>query len=105
MIEFIFIIFGVLWVSLYYIENAGTEHSQILRYVWLVHVCRPILFFSGIGLFIIFIGTDWQSPFWELIAGLIFILIGIFFGVQSVLHRKEIEEKIKKDDISSGVEE
>ncbi len=35
----------------------------------------------------------------------IFILIGIFFGVQSVLHRKEIEEKIKKGDISSGVEE
>jgi hypothetical protein len=61
------------------------------RYAWLAYGARPMLFFGKLGLFLIFVGTDWQNPCWERTAGLICVLIRIGLFGKAVFYRKKIQ--------------
>lgn len=105
MMELLVGLFCVLWVSLYYVESSARKGRLQVRYGWLAYSCRPIIFFCGVGLFVILVGTDWKSRFWELIAGLLLISIAVVLTVRSLLRRKEIEAKFKRKQIEpTGVE-
>ena len=105
MTEIIIVIFGLLWVSLFFIEQASYTNSRMSKYGWLAYAFRPILFFAGIGLYVIFSGTDWNSPLWEMVAGIICILLGLLLGIRVILNREEYARKLKDSKIKpSGVE-
>ena len=89
---------------MYYIEKFARDGKLKVYYGWLAYSFRPILFFCALGLLIIFIGTDWKSPFWELIAGLALILIGIVLSVRSLRKRKDIKDKFRAGEIEPGGE-
>jgi len=99
MFELTVILICILWISLYYIESAARKGKLEIHYGWLAYSCRPIVFFGILGLFIIFVGTDWRSPFWEMIAGLSFICVGVAIGIRSLLRRKEIEARFRHEQI------
>ena len=77
--EFIVAIVIVIWISAYYILKFAREGKIKVYYGWLAYSLRPILFSFALGFFLIFGGTDWKSPFWELIAGLL-IVLGCQYG-------------------------
>ncbi|MBN1473525.1 MAG: hypothetical protein JW914_02815 [Syntrophaceae bacterium] len=104
MMEFIVALIIGLVIVFYFIEKYACEGKMPLYYAWLAYSFRPILIFCGIGFFFIFIGTDWQSPFWERIIGLVHVLIGLAFGFRYLSKRKEIEDKFKSGEIEPGGE-
>jgi hypothetical protein len=99
MMELLVAVFCVLYVSLYYVESAALKGKLQVRYGWLAYSFQPIVFFFGVGLFIILVGTDWRSPLWELAAGLLLICIGMVLTVRSLLKKKEIEAKFRSGEI------
>lgn len=102
--EFIVAVLVGLLMIFYYIEKYAREGKIQLYYAWLAYSFRPILIFWSIGFFFIFVGTDWQSPFWKKIIGLAHVLIGLIFGLRYLSKRKEIEDKFRTGEIEPGGE-
>jgi len=95
LLEFLIIIFGIIWVALAHIENAAGKNNSYGQYSWLAYAMRPLLFFCGVGLFLIFIGTDWQNAFWEHTAGILSIIIGFGIFGKNIFHRKKIQANLE----------
>jgi hypothetical protein len=96
------IIFICLWAFLFFVEAAACKHTRLGRYAWVAHALRPLLFFSGIGAFLIFAGTDWDNRFWEWIAGIVFFLAGVGLFVRATCHRKQIQTDLESGRMRPG---
>jgi protein-S-isoprenylcysteine O-methyltransferase Ste14 len=93
--ELFVIIFVCLYASLFFVEAAARKHTRLGQYAWFAHALRPLLFFGGIGALVIFVGTDWDNPFWERIAGIACFLAGAWLFVRATCHRKQIQTDLE----------
>jgi len=102
--EIIVVIYALLWIVSFYVERSAGKNMAYGRYAWLAYGAKPMLFFGGIGFFLIFVGTDWRNPFWERNIGLICIIIGIGLFGKAVFYRKKIQAGLESGQIKPSEE-
>jgi protein-S-isoprenylcysteine O-methyltransferase Ste14 len=90
--ETVFIVLLVVWVLLYYVESSARKKTYLAKHAWLARATKHLLFFAGIGLFLIQYGTDWNNRRWEVTIGMAFILIGLLLSIRTCVHRKQIQQ-------------
>lgn len=100
--EVVAAIFVIIFLALVYIEKAAGKTGGFGRYAWLARGLRRLLFFAALGMFLIFVGTDWHNAFWERTIGTLCLFIGIGLFIRTVLRRREIQEGLASGRIKPG---
>jgi hypothetical protein len=89
------IVLLVLWVLLYCVESSARKRNFLAKYAWLARAAKHLLFFTGLGAFLILYGTDWNNRPWEVTIGAVFILIGLALSIRTCVHRKQIQQGLE----------
>lgn len=103
--ELIVVLIAAFWIGLFYVEKLARRGGRYLTCAWIAYTCRPIIFFTLVSIFLIFVGTNSKPSAIELVAGIIAMVVGLGMGITRIVKRREIQEKLKSGEIeSSGTE-